>query len=315
MPKNQDEESNDEVDASLRDINNDWKKYNKRLESIYDDAEVEAEIEAEKKIRSKHSKLTIISIVSFFLIVIIFFKVKQNTNEIESLLGKNSISKVRAANLTTIPLTVSPPKKLKKVNLPPNKNVRTQKLTPDTTKQLKSKNVHAKNNHNIKINKPIRISRPDLGTNNKYSIQMGVFSNKSNASNYLTKIKSKGYKVESIIRNSNSPRYQVSLGSYKEKNEAAKNITELKSIGLIPSLKKYGQKYILELGLFKNKAGSRRLYNKLKKSGLEPNINKITTRNAHYIIRINGLLNKSEAKKLHQQLISQGFKNSFIRPS
>ena len=35
MPKNQDEESNDEVDASLRDINNDWKKYNYNKKKTY----------------------------------------------------------------------------------------------------------------------------------------------------------------------------------------------------------------------------------------------------------------------------------------
>ena len=49
MHKNHNEESIDEVDAKLRDINDNWKKYNKSLENIYDDIEIEAEIEAEKK--------------------------------------------------------------------------------------------------------------------------------------------------------------------------------------------------------------------------------------------------------------------------
>ena len=92
-------------------------------------------------------------------------------------------------------------------------------------------------------------------------------------------------------------------------------IRKLKSIGLNPSLKKHGQTYTLELGLFKNKAGSKRLSNKLENNGLEPVTSKITIRNAHYIVRINGFLSKREARKSHQQLINQGFKNSFIRPS
>ena len=45
-------ESVDDVDAQLRNINDNLKKYNKSLENIYDDAEIEAEIEAEKKIKS-----------------------------------------------------------------------------------------------------------------------------------------------------------------------------------------------------------------------------------------------------------------------
>ena len=44
MHKNQNEESIDEVDAKLKDITDNWGKYNKCLESIYDDAEIEAEI-------------------------------------------------------------------------------------------------------------------------------------------------------------------------------------------------------------------------------------------------------------------------------
>jgi cell division protein FtsN len=144
---------------------------------------------------------------------------------------------------------------------------------------------------------------------------MGVFSNKSNALNYLKKIKSKGYKAESITRYSNSYRYQVTLGSYNKKSEAAKNITKLKSIGLISSLKKNDQTYTLELGLFKNKVDSKQITNKLKKSGIKSNIKKIKTRDMLYIVEINGFLSQLEAKKSHQQLISQGFKNSFIRPS
>jgi len=293
MHRNQDEENIAEVDAKIRDINDNWKKYNKRLENIYDNAEIEAEIEAEQKIRSKNAKLTIISTIGCILLIIIFLKVKQNTNEIQSLLGKNSITKGKITSLSKTPSAVSLPKQLERINLSPNTNLRIKKITPNTPKQ----------------------SIPKLDSKNKYSIQMGVFSNKSNAVNYLTKLKSKGYKAETITRNSNSFRYQVTFGSYNKKSEAAKNITNLKSIGLISSLKKHDQTYTLELGLFKNKVDSKILINKLKNSGIKSNIKKIKTRNILYIVGINGFSSKLEAKKSHQQLISQGFKNSFIRPS
>jgi len=315
MHKNQNEENIDEVDAKLRDINDNWKKYNKCLENIYDNAEIEAEIEAEQNIRSKNSKLTIISTVGFILLIIIFFKVKQNTNEIQSLLGKNSITEVKTNNLSKNLSAVSPLKNLERINLQPNTNLKIKKLNSNVTKPLTSKYLHIKNNKKIKISKLIPALRPELDSKNKYSIQMGVFSNKSNAVNYLTKLKSKGYKAETITRNSSSHRYQVSLGSYNKISEASKKIIRLKSIGLSPALKKHDQTYTLELGIFKNKNDLKKLINKLKNSGLKSNIKKIKTRNVFYIVGINGFLNKSEAKKSHQQLIRQGFKNSFIRPS
>jgi cell division protein FtsN len=315
MHRNQNEESIAEVDAKLRDINDNWKKYNKRLGSIYDNAEIEAEIEAEKKIRSKNSKLTVISTIGFILLIIIFFKVKQNTNEIQSLLGNDSIIKGKTTNLPENSSAVSPQKKLERINLPPNTNLKINKFNPNVTKPLTPKGLHIKSNKNIKISKLIPVLRPEIDSKIKYSIQMGVFSNKSNAVKYLTKLKSKGYKAETITRNANSHRYQVTFGSYNKKSEATKNITKLKSIGLSPSLKKYGPTYTLELGLFKNKVYSKKLINKLKNSGLKSNIKKIKTRNALYIVGINGFSSKLEAKKSHQHLISQGFKNSFIRPS
>ena len=315
MHKNQNEENIDEVDAKLRDINDNWKKYNKCLENIYDNAEIEAEIEAEQNIRSKNSKLTIISTIGFILLIIIFFEVKQNTNEIQSLLGKNSITKVKSNSLSENLSAVSPLKKLERITIPSNKNLRAKNINPDAIKQLTPENLFAKNNNNIKKNKPIHTARPDQDSKNKYSIQMGVFSSKSNAVNYLTKLKSKGYKAETITRNSSSHRYQVSLGSYNKISEASKKIIRLKSIGLSPALKKHDQTYTLELGIFKNKGDLKKLINKLKNSGLKSNIKKIKTRNVFYIVGINGFLNKSEAKKSHQQLIRQGFKNSFIRPS
>jgi cell division protein FtsN len=308
MQKKQDEESIEEVDSKLRDINDNWKKYNKRLESIYDNAEIEAEIEAEKKIRSKNSKLTTISTIGFILLIIIFFKVKQSTNEIQPLLGKNSVEKNKITNLSKNPSIVSPAKQLERINLPSNINLRIKKFNTNDTKPLKPKDLH------IKTNKSIHVSRPNLDSKDKYSIQMGVFSNKSNAINYSKKIKSKGYEVETIKQNSNSNKYQVSIGSYNKKSEATKNIIKLKSIGLSPSLKKNNQTYTLELGLFKNKADSKKLINKLENSGLKSNIKKIKTNNVLYIVGINGFISAREAKKSHQQLISQGFKNSFIRP-
>ncbi|SVE31489.1 uncharacterized protein METZ01_LOCUS484343, partial [marine metagenome] len=49
----------EKIDYPPQGIDEEWKKYNKRLDDLLDNVEIEAEMEAEKIIRSKNSKLAI----------------------------------------------------------------------------------------------------------------------------------------------------------------------------------------------------------------------------------------------------------------
>ena len=68
------------LDSQLQEINEDWKKYNKRLDNILDDIQIKTKLETEKKVRTKNSKLPIISAIGIALLVLIYIQNKQFFN-------------------------------------------------------------------------------------------------------------------------------------------------------------------------------------------------------------------------------------------
>ena len=55
-------------------------KYNNHINELILNAEIEAEMAAEKKIRSKNSKIFLISIIGFGLLGLVFFQIKIQIN-------------------------------------------------------------------------------------------------------------------------------------------------------------------------------------------------------------------------------------------
>ena len=104
-----------------KNIDVEWKKYNKRMDDMIDDAEIEAEIEAERKIRSKNSKLLTISIIGIAFLTLIFLKVQQYSDLSKTRAGKKILP--QDASLT--------PKKFQQVNSKPSR------ISPQLVAQLK----------------------------------------------------------------------------------------------------------------------------------------------------------------------------------
>ena len=67
-------------DPQTQEINAGWQKYNKRLNNLPDDAQIKAVWETKKRVRTKNSKLTIISAIAISLIVLIAIQNKQYFN-------------------------------------------------------------------------------------------------------------------------------------------------------------------------------------------------------------------------------------------
>ena len=93
MLKIQENKNIEKLDSQFQAINEDWKKYNKRLDSMLDDAQISNGLETEKKIRSKNSKLTIISATGIALLVLIFIQNKQHSKSLQSSINKQPINK------------------------------------------------------------------------------------------------------------------------------------------------------------------------------------------------------------------------------
>ena len=68
------------LDSQLQEINEDWKKYNKRLGNLLDDVQIKTKLETEKKVRIKNSKLPIISAIGIVLLVLMYIQSKQFFN-------------------------------------------------------------------------------------------------------------------------------------------------------------------------------------------------------------------------------------------
>ena len=293
----QEDKNIEKIDYPPQAINEEWKKYNKRLDDLLDNvenAEIEAEMEAEKIIRSKNSKLAIISAIGTVLLALTFIQVKQYSNPPQPKFEKKPMTEG----------TPFVPKKTSSVAPLTDQAVPANPLTRDAS---------------LKKNKPDKSSQstsdkiPMPASDKKYFIQMGAFSIKKNATNLSKKINSKGFETEVYVRNTKISKHQVSIGSFDEKTNTASSFTKLKFVGFNPSIKKIGQTYILELGLFKNDKDSTSLAEKLKNGGFKPNTKMVLINDKTYIVRVKGFTTESEARKSRQKLIGFGFKNSFIQ--
>ena len=92
MIETQENRTSEDVNSQQQFVDEMWKKYNKRMHDIIDDVEIESEIEAEKKIHSKNSRLVTISIISFALLMLIFIKVQQHSSKHQTRVEKNKPS-------------------------------------------------------------------------------------------------------------------------------------------------------------------------------------------------------------------------------
>ena len=73
----QEEKKNKRSEPQSQEINAGWQKYNKRLNIPLDDTQIKNVWKTEKSVRTKNSKLTIISAIAISLIVLIAIQKKQ----------------------------------------------------------------------------------------------------------------------------------------------------------------------------------------------------------------------------------------------
>ena len=88
MLEMQEDKSIKKLDPQTQEINVGWQKYNKRLNNLSDDAEFKTVWDIRKRVRTKNSKLTIISAIGIILIVLIAVQNKQYFNSPVSSISK-----------------------------------------------------------------------------------------------------------------------------------------------------------------------------------------------------------------------------------
>lgn len=279
MTKLQNEINNKNIKTSIHE-NTEWKKYNKRMEDMFDDAEIKAEIEAEKNIRSKNSKLRIISIIGIAILGIIFIKVQQSSQSTQPTNYKNLSNEKEVISSKSSYLVDSTTSKLADIT-----NASEKKVVKNST---------------------------NITNTGRYYIQLGAFSIKKNAEQLAIKVKTKGFNTVVSIRDNDSKQYQIFIGSFKEKVNSRPKQLNLKAFGFTSYVKKANDTYTLDLGVFQNSSKLNSYVKKLKNQGFKPSVKTYNKSKKTYIVRVVDLENEVKAQQVRRKLITQGFKNSFI---
>ena len=200
----------------------DTKKYKKHINDLIENAEIEAEMEAEKKIRSKNSRVFLISIFCFGLLSLVYLQIDSRTTQV-AVSGEEKTASINAS-------TKSAEEKLvKQVSI--NNFVGSAKTTPAKISDLSKKpKVTAKFEKKIeKTNKTSKsFAKRTIASlvkpNTRFFIQTGAFFQKKNAEISAKKLQAKGFSpLIHVATQNNTKTYLVQLGVFpnKEKTKLA----------------------------------------------------------------------------------------------
>ena len=200
----------------------DTKKYKKHINDLIENAEIEAEMEAEKKIRSKNSRVFLISIFCFGLLSLVYLQIKSRTAQ-EAVPGEEKMAYINT------PTKSAEEKLIKQVSI--NNFVGPTKTTPAKISDLSRKpKVTAKFEKKIKeTNKTSKsLAKRTIASlvkpNTRFFIQTGAFFQKKNAEISAKKLQAKGFSpLIHVATQNNTKTYLVQLGVFpnKEKTKLA----------------------------------------------------------------------------------------------
>ena len=200
----------------------DTKKYKKHINDLIENAEIEAEMEAEKKIRSKNSRVFLISIFCFGLLSLVYLQIDSRTTQV-AVSGEEKTASINASTKS------AEEKLIKQVSI--NNFVGSAKTTPAKISDLSRKpQVTPKFEKKIKeTNKTSKsLAKRTIASlvkpNTRFFIQTGAFFQKKNAEISAKKLQAKGFSpLIHVATQNNTKTYLVQLGVFpnKEKTKLA----------------------------------------------------------------------------------------------
>ena len=197
----------------------DTKKYKKHINDLIENAEIEAEMEAEKKICSKNSRVFLISIFCFGLLSLVYLQIKSRTAQV-AVPGEEKMAYINT------PTKSAEEKLVKQVSI--NNFVGPTKTTPAKISDLSRKpKVTAKFEKKIKeTNKTSKsLAKRTIASlvkpNTRFFIQTGAFFQKKNAEISAKKLQAKGFSpLIHVATQNNTKTYLVQLGVFPNKEKA-----------------------------------------------------------------------------------------------
>jgi len=207
-------------------------KYKKNINDLIENAEIEAEMEAEKNIRSKNSRIFLISMIGFVLLSLVYLRINSQNGEKIASYEKLSAPiqtpikspEVKLAKQATIVEKSNSPIPLPQIKQAKTFVERTQ-LTPEKKPDSIIKTTNSKPQkktiiEKINFKENNRITRP-IRAKNTFFVQTGAFSLEKNAGNLVNKLKAKGFTpLINVVSNGQKKTYLVQLGVFPSKEKA-----------------------------------------------------------------------------------------------
>lgn len=319
----------------------------KSIDELIEDAEIEAEIETEKKIRSKNTRVLTISLIAAALMAFIFLQMRSETT------APNGEKGVPLPELAAVPASSFGPQAPEQIVLPEPAPVKTsdnqtaseEKPVPEANVPVKTpvktavKTAESKvRESQARIDKlPVAAQSPPKAPTTvkkaraivkpstpasaeikapakQYHVQLGVFSIKDNAKKFSGKIKAKGFKPSIQPKSVNMVRYIVYVGGFSSKKAGAAAVADLKTKGFDPVMEKLDQNSnTIVLGKFKNSAQAEAIRNKLSIHGYLSSAKKSRIQGNIHVVQIGPFTNLPQAQKTQKDIEGAGFNNTFIR--
>ncbi len=224
-----------EEKLAFPEIEQDTNKYKKNINYLIEDAEIEAEMEAKKKIRSKNSRVFSISMLGLGLLALVYSQINSSPTPETILENKNTA-------LLKVPTESAEEKLAKQV---PILEVESTQIKFEDAKTQKSMIEPAKitfinktaPNDKTQVSPPIlkKIKKPSQTSNSalnrkkstsqktspRFFVQTGAFSQKKNAEASIKKLQSEGFSPLIHVSNRGDTKtYLVQLGAFFSREKA-----------------------------------------------------------------------------------------------
>jgi cell division protein FtsN len=306
-------------------------KYHKRIDELLEDAEIEAEMEAGKKIRSKNSRMFSISMTGIALLGLVYFQVNHQSavapveSAKETSSNKPETTDERLAkhvpvvedgssdSSIPIPQSVNSTKLLQNPFLKPPK---TKSINPPTkAKQVikAPKVIEALSSSKPKPN-PKKIAPNTKNESSKIYIQAGAFGVKKNAESLLKKLKGKGFSPSIQTQSKNSNQHVVTVGSFTNKKAGDNTLKELAGKGFKASYYKTSKNFFsLKVGQFSDLNDAQKAQDRLSLQGFLSESHKTDVHVKTYMVQLGVFSNREKARLIQEKMSRAGFSKTFIR--
>jgi len=318
-------------------------KYSKQIDELAENAEIEAELDAEKEIRSKNTRIVGISTIALSLMGVVYFLVQGGSNPQEldpaileasrpvaeeaalapemkdaGLLPEEIVQEeiIQTEPVKEIPALPEPARSVLKESNSSAGQVTKASLTTDNAKPVIRKARRAPSRTPV-LAKVAPIPTPATAAKKPsekvWSIQVGAFLIEDNANKFAKTLQKKGFKSELKNKLTTSQQYVVLAGVFPTEEQAVDLMKSLAEKGYSPNLKKMETgDYGVSLGQFHSKSSADNLKSDLETKGFTASIPRLPAKQTTYTVQVAGYDSIQKAKKDKLKLAGLGFKNSFI---